>query len=167
MIDLRLQEWADRVLDKTASFNAGWIDPLWAQRYAVAVDDLNPVYFDDATARAQGHPACPAPPNYVLTMRGDSVPGPSEAEMLEDGLTEAQRPPVPGLAAMGGGQKVTFHAPVYQGENIMGTRTIRSIDLKDGRSGRLVIVTEEIGYTTKSGPPKVTLIQTTLLKVIE
>ena len=36
-----------------------------AQRYAQAVDDLNPVYFDEAAAVAAGYRTLVAPPTFV------------------------------------------------------------------------------------------------------
>ena len=42
--------------------------------------------------------------------------------------------------AMGGGQSLEFHAPIYCGEAVFGMRTIVDVEEKQGRSGLLDIV---------------------------
>src|SRR5690606_17949842 len=117
-----LERWRDSVLNKTRSFRVGPISTLWAQRYAVAVDDLNPLYFSLDAAKAAGHPALLAPPNYITTLRDEQEAGPFESDLLTDGTRPDGRPDVPGLVVMGGGQDVNFHAPVYCGDVIVGEK---------------------------------------------
>lgn len=166
-LELHLDAWRDKVLGKTRRFSVGLIDPLWACRYAVAIDDLNPLYFDAVFAQANGYRGAIAPPNYLTTMRDDASFGPSEAEMQVDGLPNKAGPEVPGLAAMGGGQEIEFHAPVYCGENIEGEKGIVRIDRQTGRSGEMVVVEEEIRYRNDAGEAKVTLRNTVLYRVLQ
>ena len=161
-----LQRWADEVIGKSERFDLGVIDPLWTQRYAVAVDDLNPLYFDSDHAQRHSHKGMIAPPNYVATLRGPQSGGPPDGELLEDGLAPTARPPIPGLMAMGGGQSLEFHAPIYCGEAVFGMRTIVDVEEKQGRSGLLVTITEEIRYSS-ADEQKLTLRQTLLCKWIE
>lgn len=162
-----LQAWADRVIGQPETFSLGPISTLWAQRYAVAVDDLDPLYFDVGHARAQGHPGLMAPPNYIATLRGEPVAGPPEAELLTDGMAPAARPPLESLMGMGGGQKLTFHRPAYCGEVIGGRRTVTDVREKEGRSGPLVIIEDEILYSTHAGEPVLTLRNTLLCRWID
>ena len=50
-------------------------------------------------------------------------------------------PPVELPRRMWAGSRVTFHAPLPVGEELERTSTIASVDLKEGRSGRLCFVT--------------------------
>ena len=36
--------------------------------FARATGEANPIYFDEAAARAAGHPALPAPPTYLFSL---------------------------------------------------------------------------------------------------
>lgn len=162
----QLQAWRDQLMGQRRVFELGVIDRLWTQRYAVALDDLDPLYFDEAHARAQGYRGIIAPPNYVTTIRDEAEPGPAEGEMRPDGLPLVAGPPVRGLAAMGGGQQIAFHEPVYCGERIVAEKQVVRVDQQAGRSGPMVIVEEEIRYATSDGKPKVTLRNTVLYRVL-
>lgn len=159
-----LKTWADTVINRTEHFSLGPISTLWAQRYAAAIDDMNPLYFDEAYARAQGHPGLVAPPNYLATLRGAQEFGPLEQDLLEDGMAPSARPPLHNLIGMGGGQKLTFHRHAYCGETIDGQRTIVSVQEKQGRSGDLVIIGDELIYSDATGDPVLTLRNTLLCR---
>lgn len=162
-----LREWADRALDRPERFVIGAIDPLWTQRYAIAIDDLNPINFDADHARHLGYKGLVAPPNYIATLRGDQTPGPADGELLADGMAPSARPPLANLLGMGGGQRLHFHAPVYCGEFIVGERTLAGVSQKNGKSGPLVIIEEKLHYATREGEAKLTLYNTLLCKWLE
>jgi len=119
------------------------------QRWAAAVDDLNPLYFDAEYARAHGYEDVVAPPLYlqyatlgVTTMdqlRPDGTPDPDGwGDLPLDGYPRR----------MAGGQDVTFHHPVYAGTTLTATRTITAITRKTGRTGPFLLVTAMTSYTT-------------------
>lgn len=162
-----LQVWADTAIGRSETFSLGLISTLWAQRYAVAVDDLNPLYFDADYARSQGHPGLVVPPNYLATLRGAQTCGPSGNELLVDGMAPSARPPLDNLMGMGGGQKLIIHRPAYCGESINGRRTVTNVREKEGRSGPLVIIEDEIIYSTATAEPVLTLCNTLLCRWID
>lgn len=162
-----LDAWREKALNQPRTILVGKIDQLWAQRYAVAIDDLNPLYFDLEAAAAAGHPTLIAPPNYITTLRDEQQPGPVEAELLPDGTRRDTRPEVPGLVVMGGGQEITFHAPVYCGEAILAEKETVDIGTREGRSGEMIVVVEEVRYRNDAGERKVTLRNTALYRLIE
>jgi acyl dehydratase len=166
MLSDHLEKWSEKVLGKVTSFTLGMIDPLWSQRYAAAIDDLDPLYFDDAYAREHGYKGIIAPPNYLATLRGDQGPGPFESELLEDGTHPDGRPEVPGLQIMGGGQELDFRAPVYCGERIFGEKRIASIEQQQGRQGQMVIVAEEIRYRNEEGEEKLVMRNRSLYRFV-
>ena len=85
-----LQRWADTVIGRTEHFSIGVVDPLWSQRYAAAIDDMNPLYFDEVYARSHGYRGIIAPPNYLATLRGAQEFGPAESELLRVlGMTQS------------------------------------------------------------------------------
>lgn len=159
-----LKFWADKFTGQTTRFTLGPISTLWAQRYAAAVDDLNPLYFDEDYAKTQGHPGLVVPPNYLATLRGAQEFGPPEGELLEDGMAQSARPPLSNLMGMGGGQQLTLHQHAYCGEHINGQRTVTGVQEKEGRSGPLVIIEDEIIYFTEMGDLILTLRNTLLCR---
>ena len=166
MDEKTLQNWADNVVGKVTSFRVGMIDHLWTQRYAIAVDDLDPAYFDDEAARERGLKGMIAPPNYLATLRSEPAAGPAEDQLLPDGMSPDSRPDVPGLQIMGGGQSLEFHEPVYCGETIFGEKKVKSITKREGKSGPLVIVEEEIIYKDNHATKIMTLLNRSIYRPI-
>ncbi|MYN11577.1 hypothetical protein GSY71_00185 [Pusillimonas sp. TS35] len=167
MDDSIINEWQDRLVGHVKSFYLGVIDPLWSQRYAIAVDDLDPVYFDDDAAARAGLKGVIAPPNYIATLRAAPGAGPSEVDLLEDGTSPDGRPAIPGLQIMGGGQSIEFLEPVYCGEKIWGDKKIKSITSRESKSGKLIIIEEEIIYKDESSVTKIVLINKSLYRIVE
>jgi acyl dehydratase len=120
-----------------------------AQRYAQAVDDLNPVYFDEDAARAAGHRTLIAPPTFLehVVVQGRGV-----GEMRVDGLF--RDPTSKGLAlkrVMFGGQEWEFLAPAHVGDTVTAVQHLTDITEKDGAKGPFVLVTWEWTFTDQRG----------------
>lgn len=162
-----LNAWREQVVGKKATFSLGRIDPLWSQRYAVAVDDLDPAYFSDQAAREQGYEAMIAPPNYIATLRTEPSAGPVESELLTDGMAPESKPAIEGLQIMGGGQKLEFFAPVYCGEEINCQQMILAINRRESKSGLLIVMEEEFLYANSAGESKLRLINTSLYRMVD
>lgn len=131
------------------------------QRFAIAVGDLNPVYFDESAARAAGYPRLAAPPLYIASVMGWR-PGPPEAELREDGLAEADSflIPIPGLRLMGGGQELGFHGAVLEDTVVTMRRELADVQLRAGRSGPLVVFAVRRTYVDERGVTLVTCVET-------
>ena len=116
------------------------------QRWAAAVGDHNPLWFDTDYARANGYRDVVCPPLYlqyailgVTPLSGLRPDGSSGA--VSGGLAFPRAP-----KRMAGGESTTFHLPAYHREEIEMVRTISSIVEKQGRSGRFVLVTWHTVY---------------------
>ena len=162
-----LQAWADEAMQRVDRFAIGRIDRLWAQRYAIAVDDLNPLYFDEDFARRHGHAGLVVPPNYLATLRHAPEAGPPESGLLADGMAPSARPPLAGLMGMGGGQSLTFHRYVCCGEHVDVEARVVAVQEKQGRNGPLVIIENELLYLTETGERLLTLRNTLLCRWID
>jgi acyl dehydratase len=123
------------------------------QRWAAAVDDRNPLYFDDDFARAHGYREAVMPPLYLPhvtlgvvdlgQLRPDGIPGGSGTSALI---------PLPKCPRwMAGGESTTFYEPVYDGDEITSTRTVSSIEEKQGRSGAFVLITSTTTFRRQDG----------------
>jgi acyl dehydratase len=119
------------------------------QRWAVAVKDHNPLWFDADVARAAGYDDVVAPPLYVqyavlgvTPLDGLRPDGSSGAVSGNLAFPDAPR-------RMAGGESTTFHLPCYHRDEITMVRTIESIVDKQGRSGPFVLVTWRTTYTNQ------------------
>jgi acyl dehydratase len=121
-----------------------------AQRYARAVGDLDPVYFDEEAARAAGYEGLVAPPTFVshVTVEGGTVD-----DLREDGLWRDRGGSSPirlnVSRTMFGGEEWEFRAPVLVGDTITAQRRFGNVEEKDGRSGPFVLLHYETTYTNQ------------------
>ncbi|MCM2387579.1 FAS1-like dehydratase domain-containing protein [Streptomyces albipurpureus] len=117
------------------------------QRWAAAVGDLNPMYFDEDFARANGHRDVVMPPLFLSCVTHQA---PRLDELRPDGTRrgrvgfgplpdELDLPP----RRMGGGEERWYYSCVHPGDVITSRRSIRDIEKKTGRSGAFVLVTWE------------------------
>jgi acyl dehydratase len=111
------------------------------QRWASAVGDHNPLWFDPEFARAHGYRDAICPPLFLqytvlgVTALSDLRPDGSSGA-VSGGLAFPKAP-----RRMAGGESTTFHLPAYHRDEIEMVRTVESIVEKEGRSGRFVLVT--------------------------
>ncbi|MBI4538630.1 MAG: MaoC family dehydratase N-terminal domain-containing protein [Gemmatimonadetes bacterium] len=122
------------------------------QRFAVAVGDPNPIYFDDREARALGYPGIVAPPSFVSSVLGWDA-GPPEEELRRDGTTEADVAfiALPGAKLMGGGQELELGNPVVPGDDVTIERRLVDVERREGKSGPLTLLKTEKRYTNQRG----------------
>jgi acyl dehydratase len=116
------------------------------QRWAAAVGDHNPLWFDADYARAEGYEDVICPPLYlqyaVLGVAAlESLRPDGSSGAISGGLAFPRAP-----RRMAGGESTTFHLPAYHGDEIEMVRTIAAIVEKHGRSGPFVLVTWRTTY---------------------
>ncbi len=119
-----------------------------AQRYARAVGDLAPIYFDEDAARAAGYDGLVTPPTFV----GHAVvEGSTLADVRIDGSWAAGGRKVRlGVSrSMFGGEEWEFHLPVLVGDTITAQRRLGNVEEKDGRSGPFVLLHYETTFTNQ------------------
>lgn len=123
------------------------------QRYAMAVGDANPLYFDEEYARRSAYGGLIAPPNMVAAIMGWEA-GPAEERLLPDGrpLEGELSLPLRGVSrAMGAGQELEFLAPVRPGDAFTRLSKVTEIVQREGRSGPFVLVTLEQRFVNQGG----------------
>jgi acyl dehydratase len=121
------------------------------QRWAAAVKDRNPLYFDADFARAHGYRDVVMPPMYLShvtagvadleALRPDGIPG--------GGSSDLPLPRTP--RRMAGGETIRFYEPVYDGDVLTSVRVLEEIEEKHGRSGAFILVTSRTTYTREDG----------------
>lgn len=111
--------------------------------FALATGDANPLYVDDAFARAHGHPSVIAPPTFVVETCQYAHRAPDK-----DGyIGHEWHLDVPGCRLIRGGNDYTFHRPVLPTDRLDVTWSLEAIDEKpSSRGGTQLFVTSVARY---------------------
>jgi acyl dehydratase len=107
--------------------------------FAKAIGQTDPVYSDEAAARAAGHPGLPVPPTFLFCLEMES-PNPGA-------LRELLNLPLPKV--LHGEQRFHYHAMAYAGDTLHFEQRIADIYAKKG--GLLEFVVRETRVTNQHG----------------
>jgi acyl dehydratase len=124
------------------------------RRYALAIDDDNPIFYDEAAAKAGRYGGLTAPLNYISWAVG--VPGAERRtkDLGEDGLSSfVGIPDIPNAFSLGwvrGGEELEFIKPVYANDRVTVRGRVTNMVEKSGKSGTLIFVTSEFTYTNQN-----------------
>jgi hydroxyacyl-ACP dehydratase HTD2-like protein with hotdog domain len=127
------------------------VTTLDVKRFAVATDDLNPLYLDKDAALSSRYRGLIAPPLFYMAPLTNPVP---ETELRPDGLPYEGKfpiPPTPLPRLMDGGTEIEFFVPIRVGDTLTGRCKITDIYQKDGRTGPLIFVARETSFTNQQG----------------
>ena len=121
------------------------------ERYASAVNDLNPIYLDDDAAREAGYEGVIAPPLFypyaidrqvrLDRLRPDGIP--------QTGARSGFQWPLPRI--MAGGIEVEFFEPIRPGDTLTATPRIADFYERVGRTGPMVFQVVETTYRNQRG----------------
>jgi acyl dehydratase len=119
------------------------------EKFAVAIDHRNPLYFDRAAARKAGFADVIAPPLYAAAA---TRPVPFRDGYLNDGQYGSVAPPgLTHLQTMLAGQNWELIRPGVAGEEVIETFTTKTITERQGSTGNIVFVDKEATITTLDG----------------
>jgi acyl dehydratase len=107
--------------------------------FAKATGETRPEYFDEAAARAAGHPALPAPPTFVLCV---DLEMPDPFKWVTDMGVDIAR-------VLHGGERFRYFAPVYAGDRL--TLRSRVVDILQKKSSGKAFVIKETDVTNQHG----------------
>ncbi|WP_327152017.1 MaoC family dehydratase [Nocardia sp. NBC_01329] len=148
------------------SHSIGPITALMIRRYARAIGETNPLYYDTEYARSRGHADIVAPPNLVTAVsRWDE--GPAEQDLREDGVpkeVQLEGLPTSGVRVMGGGEDMEFHVPITAGTTIVERSTMISAELLEGRKGQFIVVSYRHEFIDEAGKKLLTSTRKVLLR---
>jgi len=109
--------------------------------FAKATGQDDPVYTDEATARAAGHPGLPVPPTFLFCLEMES---PQPAAMRELLGIDYRR-------LLHGEQGFTFHRMAYAGDTLTFQQRIE--DIYDKKGGALEFVVRKTHVSNQRGEP--------------
>lgn len=125
------------------------------RRFADAVDDSNPLYWDEEYAKKSRYGSIIAPPGFIsspwLSGRPTKWPkrGATSSETRGDlrvALAEAGYGRV-----LDGGMEYEFFGPVRAGDTITASSSIKDVIGREGRTGKMAFVISETTYTNQNG----------------
>ena len=111
------------------------------RQFADAIGDDNPIYRDEAAAKAEGYATIPAPPTfgYVAIMDADQA-----FTVLRDIRADISR-------SLHGEQRFTYYAPIYAGDTVNGRQKI--VDIFDKKNGALEFIVTEVSLVNQKAEP--------------
>lgn len=107
--------------------------------FAKAIGEKNPIYSDEAAAKAAGYKTIPAPPTFGFCLE-------MESNSLWDNIAAMG---VPVGKILHGSQSFKYHAPIYAGDKITFVTTVSSI--VDKKGGKMEFITEDSTGTNQDG----------------
>ncbi len=121
------------------------------RRFAQAIGDSNPAYFDEQYARTTQWGGIIAPPTFIFTLGYyDDSPG---VQLREDGRPTGGEidVPLPVSRTVGGASAIEFGEPARPGDVITVRKKVADVYTKEGKSGRLYFTVVETSYTNQNG----------------
>jgi len=115
------------------------VEPGRLKFFAKATGQDDPVYTDEAAARAAGHPALPVPPTFLFCLEMEA-PNPGA-------LRELLHIPVPKI--LHGEQRFSYHAMAHAGDVLTFEQRIADIYAKKG--GALEFIVRETKVSNQHG----------------
>ena len=120
--------------------------------FAQATGQDDPVYTDEAAARAAGHPALPVPPTFLFCLEMDAPDPGALRELLDI--------PVPKI--LHAGQRFSYHAMAHAGDVLHFEPHIADIYAKKG--GLLEFIVRETRVSNQHGAHVADLQATTVVR---
>ena len=117
--------------------------------FARGVGYSDPVYFDEAAARAAGYRSLPCPPTYLGTpvfipgKSNDTFSGPKNSgPSLNHGLKNV----------LDGGTETEYFADICAGDTLSVTTCCADLSIRESKTtGQMLIVTSESTFTNQNG----------------
>lgn len=120
------------------------IDKSSIKRYAQAIFDSNPIYFDEDYAKNSKYGTIIAPPTYIFDVSHDIF-----ADTGKDGR-DLTRITIEGLQAIRGGNEYQFIKPAKVGDIINAKRKIIDIYEKEGKTaGKILFIVYDTTFTNQ------------------
>ncbi len=119
------------------------------RRFADAVDDPNPLYWDEEYARNSRYGSIIAPPGFfgwpAKQARGAAITSEETGPQRPD-LAKAGYPRV-----LDGGMEYEFFCPIRAGDTLAVSSMVKDIVEREGRTGKMIFLITETTYINQNG----------------
>ncbi len=106
------------------------------RKFAEAIGDEAPIYYDAKAAQAAGLKTIVAPPTFLCTFRAQELPDLQLAF---------------GRVRLNGGNAYEYYQPIYAGDTITVTAKYADVAERTGRTGKMVFVFTELTFRNQHG----------------
>ncbi len=150
-----LPEEITQFIGKEAGTSIFEVERETIRRFADAVDDSNPLYWDEEYAKKSRYGSIIAPPGFISSPWFSGRP--TKWGKKSTSSSEARGDLILALAkagfwrALDGGIEYEFSCPVRAGDTITASSRIKDIIGREGRTGKMVFLIRETTYTNQNG----------------
>ncbi|MFC1914514.1 MaoC family dehydratase N-terminal domain-containing protein [Chloroflexota bacterium] len=116
------------------------VDKERIKSFARAIQDPNPLWNDERQARKTRYGGLIAPPIFLMSLRNE--------RWIEDNLTLID---CPLKGVLMGGQEFEFYEPIRSGDTIYVSCKLVDALVKEGKSGKMVLLISDISYQNHFG----------------
>jgi acyl dehydratase len=116
------------------------------KRFAQAIGETNPIYFDEDYAKGTRHGGIVAPPLFCQMFTYEDVPA---DRLPPDGSPVEIDVPVPARRTVGGASSYEIFQRVRTGDRIKVKSVLKDVFTKEGRSGRLYFIVVEMEFSNQ------------------
>ena len=153
LVDPQLLANARKFIGHTGPKHTDEVTRKEIRRFAISIGDDNPLYFDDAYAKAAGYQSVIAPPMFHCAF---ALPDERLDKLEPSGVGSNMGPrfevPVPGFGgAVAGGREITLGEPMCPGDVITHEEKVVDVYAKEGKAGPLIFIITEYLYTNQRG----------------
>jgi acyl dehydratase len=106
------------------------------RKFAEAIGDEDPIYYDEQAAQAAGFNTIVAPPTFLCTFRAQELPD------LKIRF---------GRVRLNGGNEYEYYRPIYAGDTITLTAKYADVTERTGRTGNMVFVFTDLTFRNQHG----------------
>lgn len=145
-----LPEEVTRFIGKAGDISIMEVDKGAIRRYAAAIEDGNPLYWDEDHARNSRYGSIIAPPAFfgwpTQKTKGASVPS---GEVLVDAMAKAG---YTNPGTINAGEEYEFFRPVRAGDILASSTVVKDIRERAGRNGNMMVfIVRETTYVNQNG----------------
>ncbi len=120
------------------------IDKTSVRMFARAVGYTDPVYYDEAAAKAAGYRSLPAPPGYLGTPVYDPKRRSARPQQMMEPSRRLKR-------MLNGGTDVEYLTDICAGDILSSRSAVASVEERAGRLGEMLITTTKTTYRNQEG----------------
>jgi len=120
------------------------VDKTWVRMFARSVGHTDPVYFDEAAAKAAGYRSLPCPPGYL----GTPVFNPNVVAPRAAAQPEPRRPL---NRRLNGGTQIEYLDDICAGDILTATSHLASLEETKGSLGPMLISVNQTVYKNQAG----------------
>ncbi|MGE0599009.1 MAG: MaoC family dehydratase N-terminal domain-containing protein [Dehalococcoidia bacterium] len=131
---------------KESSPTTSEVDKTAIRMFARSVGHTDPIYFDEAAAKAAGYRGLVAPPGYLGTpVFNPNAPG------RRGGMFGGPEPSRPLKRVLNGGTEIEYFDDICAGDVLTSTSHVASYEETKGSLGEMLITTNKTVYKNQTG----------------